>query len=87
MFLGHAVCSTVGAGAVLWPLGGAPSRQEKCGKPWQVAWGHGGVPGHRQTPWLRTEGWAAQSGAWGQGLSAEMQTQEQEQQKEKDPKG
>ena len=87
MFLGHAVCSTVGVGAVLWPLGGAPSRQAKCGKPWQVAWGHGGVPGHRQTPWLRTEGWAAQSGAWGQGLSAEMQTQEQEQQKEKDPKG
>ena len=28
MFLGHAVCSTVGVGAVLWPLRGAPSRQE-----------------------------------------------------------
>lgn len=50
-------------GAMLWPLGGGPSRREKRGKPRQVAWGHGGIPGHRQTPWLRTEGWAAQSGA------------------------
>lgn len=45
---------------MLWPLGGGPSRREKRGKPRQVAWGRGGIPGHRETPWLRMD---AQSGA------------------------